>query len=251
MYKLITLTMIILSVVACNVVSGKPSTSAPRGIEDINDFWQACYDLEDEIDAWAEREKRQAEEDFADGDRTVVGAIVKQELIDDDALAMKRELRDNCNARADEYSEDSQTQAAAANDTPEPAEPTEIPDSTWTPFPTYTPEPTWTPEPSPTPTATPLPTPTMTLRELAIANAGVACIDAANRVEPNESTEEVLAEESGVALIKAGFYNVPPGQDFAGRTSYRNIETSPYYRYWRYDPGPVRGTFVCNEIMFT
>ena len=114
--------------------------------------------------------------------------------------------------------------------------------------PTWTPEPTWTPHPSPTPTKTPLPTFTPTLLEQALINAK-QCIDTKERSAINEKfPEEITPSPSGSALVKAGFYG------YTGSFNYRGHWSPPslplYYRYWRYEPGPVSGSFACKEISF-
>ena len=117
--------------------------------------------------------------------------------------------------------------------TPEPTD-TPVPGPTvptWTPGPTYTLAPTWTPMPSPTPTITPGPTPTPTLRDLAVTNAP-QCLPPENRTASilrDKDRYGVIADEGGTALVKA---NLP----------------EQGWRYWRYEPGPVRGTFACKQI---
>ena len=108
---------------------------------------------------------------------------------------------------------------------------------TWTPFPTYTLPPTWTPEPSPTPTVTPLPSATPTLEGLARANAA-QCIreyDAKHYPERNVSAgappHEIITSEDGSAYVKTAYHKYPAG-----------------WLYWRYEPGPVRGTFACKSV---
>ena len=119
--------------------------------------------------------------------------------------------------------------------TPEPTD-TPVPGPTvptWTPGPTYTPAPTWTPMPSPTPTITPGPTPTPTLRDLAVTNAP-QCLPPENRTASilrDKDRYGVIADEGGTALVKAKL----PEQG---------------WRYWRYEPGPVRGTFACKPVNY-
>ena len=114
--------------------------------------------------------------------------------------------------------------------------------------PTWTPEPTWTPQPSPTPTKTPLPTPTLTLLEQARINAK-QCIDTQERSAINEEfPEEILPSPSGSAFVKAGYYGSTGWRDHRGRWNPSGMPQ--YYRYWRYEPGPVSGTYACKEIPF-
>ena len=91
-----------LVLLACNGLGSSPNTSAPGGVDEVVEFWEACEEREDAIDDWEEREMRKLEEDFADGDRTLMGSMVKYELIEEDADAYREELMDNCRARADE-----------------------------------------------------------------------------------------------------------------------------------------------------
>ena len=114
--------------------------------------------------------------------------------------------------------------------------------------PTWTPGPTWTPQPSPTPTKTPFPTSTPTLLEQARMNA-TQCIDTQERSAINEEfPEEILPSPSGSAFVKAGFYGSTGWRDHRGRWNPSGMPQ--YYRYWRYEPGPVPATFACKEISF-
>ena len=95
-------TLLLMSaILACNGLGGSPNTSAPRGVDEVVEFWEACEEREDAIDDWEEREMRKLEEDFADGYRTLMGSMVKYELIEEDADTFREELMDNCRAKAD------------------------------------------------------------------------------------------------------------------------------------------------------
>ena len=83
------------AVTGCGVVGGKPSTSAPGGSNPL-DVLEACGEREIEIDAWDESQKKQIEDDFADGKRDLLQLLVKQEGIEEEARDLRQELRDNC-----------------------------------------------------------------------------------------------------------------------------------------------------------
>ena len=114
--------------------------------------------------------------------------------------------------------------------------------------PTWTPEPTWTPQPSPTPTMTPEPTSTPTLQEAAFVNAE-QCIASEERSNiDNEMPGEVIASEDGSAFVKAGFYGNAVSYNSSGNG--RPASMPLRYRYWKYEPGPVAGSFACKDISF-
>ena len=81
-----------------NLVSGKPDTSAPRATNDINAFWEACDEREQSIDDWERDEERKIEDEWIDGERGLLQSGAKLERAKEDARAMRRELRSNCEA---------------------------------------------------------------------------------------------------------------------------------------------------------
>ena len=250
--------------VACGLVSGKPSTSAPNGFDDPHELQQACAERQRAINEWEQDELEKLAEKWADGEITLLRGAMEGEKIEEEATSMRLELEDACQEKEKELLASAQEgpnepkarmRLRSPTNTPGPAtvpafvaptwtpEPTKIPEPTWTPAPTFTPEPTWTPEPSPTPTATPLPTPTMTLQELAQTNS-VQCVGkfsnyTGERVSVgNDMPYEAITLEDGSAYVKAGYFSV----------LYMDHNGEPHFKYWRYLPGPVRGTFDCREI---
>lgn len=89
---------LLLAVLSCGSLNSKPSTAAPGIPGDSADFWDACEEREQAIDAWLERQKRRAEDDYLDGtDLFRVAARYNRDEME--AETMKRELRDNCAAK--------------------------------------------------------------------------------------------------------------------------------------------------------
>lgn len=226
------------ALIACGIVSGKPSTSAPGSVENLSEFWEACEDREDAIDEWAEKEEISVTEDFADGKITFLRAGIEYERIEEEADALRDELRDNCEAKVNE--------AKAKRDISIREESNTTPREERAP--TWTPEPTWTPGPSPTPTKTPTPTPTPTLLEQARTN-GAKCISGGRTGDGDR--REVLADESGSAYVKAGLYKDPAGRErVSGGTTGVPPETPNHFRYWRYGQETGSSNFACKEISF-
>ena len=87
---------------ACDSLGGKPSTSAPRGIDDVNDLNVACNERQQEIDEWLGRKQESIAEDWIDGKITVLKAGLDNELAEEEADELKNELRKNCDKRASE-----------------------------------------------------------------------------------------------------------------------------------------------------
>lgn len=86
---------LLLAALSCGSLNSKPSTAAPGIPGDSADFWDACDELEQAIDAWLERQKRQAEDDYLDGtDLFRVAARYNRDEME--AETMKDELKDNC-----------------------------------------------------------------------------------------------------------------------------------------------------------
>ena len=214
--------------VACELIPVKPSTSAPRGADSSQEFWEACSERERAIDDWEERKGEAVAEDFIDGKITLLRAGLEAERIAEEADAMRRKLRDNCEAKAAadfprwQSSRSSSFQALVS---------------------------TSTPEPSPTPMLAPIPTRTPTPMERANLNAA-ECI-ASGRTVDGDKNEEIIVEQSGAAFVKAGWYSDPSGAErVSGGTITVPPETPKYYRYWKYEPDLASGTFTCQETSF-
>ena len=251
LFAILILVLTSIMLLSCGFVSGKPNTSAPSGYDNPGFLLDACHEREQEINAWEEDQKRRIEEEVADDERSLLGAIIKIEQIEEEAYGLRRELESNCQREVKRLFADIQGANVMEREAPTREPPTPQP---WTPAPTWTPESAWTPEPTPRPTATPLPTPTPTLTELALAGA-LQCVNEENsdgRIEVGGSKpHEVLVQEDGSAYIKAGYFLDPGGHyRVSGGTVYAPADAPPHFRYWRYLPGPVHGTFACHQIPF-
>ena len=95
--RLIAIALLLFPLLAlsCGIASGKPSTSAPGG-DSQGDILAACVERQNEIDDWEDAEKMKVEDDFADGKRDLLQAMVKVERIEEEAAKMHQELQDNC-----------------------------------------------------------------------------------------------------------------------------------------------------------
>ena len=96
---------------ACGIVSGKPSTSAPGGIDDPDEFLRACNERFSEIDDWERTKSKELDDDFLRGRKNFLDAATEQEQVWEDARRMRSELDANCAEKADEL-----RQAAANSD---------------------------------------------------------------------------------------------------------------------------------------
>lgn len=104
MFRLPPLIVLILTAMAvfsaCNSLGGKPSTSAPKGIDDVNDLNVACYERQQEINEWLGRKQESIAEDWIDGKITILRAGLESERAEEEANELKDELRENCDERA-------------------------------------------------------------------------------------------------------------------------------------------------------
>ena len=91
-----------MAIFACGYVGSSPNTSAPGGDSSRYEFWQACQEREDRIDEWEQDQTRELEDKLIDGEITFMRGAVSLERIEEDARAMRRELTDNCEAKADQ-----------------------------------------------------------------------------------------------------------------------------------------------------
>ena len=89
---------LLIAALSCDSANSKPSTAAPAIPGDSADFWDACQELEQAIDAWLERQERQAEDDYLDG-ADLFRTAARYDRDERDAEAMKRELRKNCDVK--------------------------------------------------------------------------------------------------------------------------------------------------------
>ena len=87
---------------ACGIVSGKPSTSAPGGINDPDELWDACNERFSEIDDWARTKSEELDDDFFQGRKDFLDAATEQKQVLEDAGRMRSELDANCAEKADE-----------------------------------------------------------------------------------------------------------------------------------------------------
>ena len=92
---------LLFAILACdavgNVVGSKPSTSAPR-TNNANDYARSCDEKEDAIRDWERDQERKVEDEWIDDKRGIWQTAAKVERIENEAKAMRRELRDNCKA---------------------------------------------------------------------------------------------------------------------------------------------------------
>ena len=89
---------LLLAVLSCGSLNSKPSTTAPGIPGDSADFWDACEEREQAIDAWLERQKRQMEDDYLDG-ADLFRSAARYNRDEREAETMKRELDSNCKAK--------------------------------------------------------------------------------------------------------------------------------------------------------
>ena len=89
------------TLLACDVIGGKPNTSAP-GADNINDLQRACQERRAAIDGWQDKEERKLEDEIGEGNNTVLGLMVKLDRIRQDAAEMKKELNNNCRVKSRE-----------------------------------------------------------------------------------------------------------------------------------------------------
>ena len=87
-------------IISCDVVGGKPNTSAPTANDRIA-LWEACDEREGQIDEWEKRKEREIEDEWIDGKRGTWQSAAKALRIEKEADAMRDELRDNCHVKAD------------------------------------------------------------------------------------------------------------------------------------------------------
>ena len=91
-----------------NVTSGKPSTSAPNA-NDASDYVRSCDEKEDAIRDWERGQERKVEDEWMDGKRGMLQTGMKLEQVAEDAKAMRRELRDNCEAKMSDSADSGRT----------------------------------------------------------------------------------------------------------------------------------------------
>ena len=92
---------LLIAALSCDSANSKPSTAAPAIPGDSADFWDACQELEQAIDAWLERQERQerqAEDDYLDG-ADLLRTAARYDRDEREAETMKRELRKNCDVK--------------------------------------------------------------------------------------------------------------------------------------------------------
>ena len=81
---------------ACNIgAGGKPSTSAPN-TENLGDYLRACDDKMKAIRDWESNQMRKIEDEWIEGERGILQSAAKAERIEEEATAMRNELRENC-----------------------------------------------------------------------------------------------------------------------------------------------------------
>ena len=90
---------LLIAILSCGSPNGKPSTAAPNIPGDSADFWDACEERKQAIDAWLERQERKFTEDWLDDKRGFLQSAVKVEQVQEEARAMKDALHDNCDAK--------------------------------------------------------------------------------------------------------------------------------------------------------
>lgn len=87
---------------ACGLVSGKPSTSAPKGFDDPDALLRACNERFSEIDDWERTKSKELDDAFFQGRKDFLDAAVEQEQVWEEAGRMRSELDFNCADRANE-----------------------------------------------------------------------------------------------------------------------------------------------------
>ena len=93
---------LLVTLTACDSLpTGKPSTSAPSATSDSASFWQSCEESGDAIDAWEDAQKEKIEDEWIDERRGLLQSLAKAEKVEEEADDMRRQLRKNCQARAD------------------------------------------------------------------------------------------------------------------------------------------------------
>lgn len=90
---------LLIAILSCGSLNSKPSTAAPNLPGDSAEFREACQERERAIDAWMERQVRQATEDWMDDKKDFLQAISKSGQVQAEAETMKQELRANCDAK--------------------------------------------------------------------------------------------------------------------------------------------------------
>lgn len=89
---------LLIAILSCGSLNSKPSTAAPNLPGNSVEFHEACHERKLAIDAWLERQERQAEDDYLDG-ADLFRTAARYDRDEREAEAMKRELRDNCDAK--------------------------------------------------------------------------------------------------------------------------------------------------------
>ena len=104
-FRLVSILLIfpLIMLAACDgLPTGKPSTSAPGATSDRASFWQSCDERRDGIDAWEREQKSKIEDEWIDERRGLLQSVAKAEKVESEAKEMRRQLRDNCQAKADQ-----------------------------------------------------------------------------------------------------------------------------------------------------
>ena len=81
---------------ACNIgVGGKPSASAPN-TGNLGDYLRACDEKMEAIRDWESNQMQEIEDEWIEGERGILQSAAKAERIEEEAIAMQNELRENC-----------------------------------------------------------------------------------------------------------------------------------------------------------
>ena len=93
--------LIALASTACSEL-GKPSTAAPRA-KNVIELVEGCQERHEKIDQWERGQKRQAEDEWIDGQRGWLQSAVKYERIEREAIDMHGELGANCQEKHEDF----------------------------------------------------------------------------------------------------------------------------------------------------
>ena len=96
---------LITAVVACGMIGGKPSTSAPGGIDDPAEMQQACAERQTAIDEWERDKLRGLDDDFFEGRKEFFEAEGEQKRVIEEAEAMRWDLGLDCTKKSYELSQ--------------------------------------------------------------------------------------------------------------------------------------------------
>ena len=92
-FALLLILLLMAAFLSCGVVGGKPSTSAPGGIDNPDELLRACSERDREIDEWKRREERKLEDDFIEEGKSIWQIAARLDQIDRDARAMSRDVK--------------------------------------------------------------------------------------------------------------------------------------------------------------